>query len=253
MGQSNFTLENFVSQHHCAFVFMSQCARHIDYQLPNESTRVTFLHDNISCDYAQLQAAMALVRNDTNTATGKIHEFEATASFLLPHDLVIKKKASKDGYTISDMTGEGEDNDNDPPTSTGNISGTKRKVRDGVESTGVSLRFHTRDEYAKLTQAQIKELYGFRSGIKGGDGKPQHKSNTNKLTKSERYNEKVKTMVSEVLATSQEDTLDVDDALKKYILSVVESTVKNTETTASSTSASTPSITSILKSKLSKK
>ena len=89
--------------------------------------------------------------------------------------------------------------------------------------------------------------------MKGGDGKPQHESNTKKLTKSERFNKKVKTMVSEVLATSQEDTPDVDDALKKYIFSVVESTVKNTETTASSTSASAPSITSILKSKLSKK
>ena len=60
-------------------------------------------------------------------------------------------------------------------------------------------------------------------------------------------------MVSEVLTTSQEDTPDVDDALKKYTLSVVESTVKNTKTTASSTSSSAPSITSILKSKLSKK
>ena len=102
---------------------------------------------------------MDLVRNNTNTDTGKIHDFEATVSFLLPHDPVIKKKASKDGYTISDMTGEGEDNDNDPPTTTGNTSGTKRKVRDGVGSTGVSLRFHTRDEYAKLTKAQKTKLY----------------------------------------------------------------------------------------------
>lgn len=73
---------------------------------------------------------------------------------------------------------------------------------------------------------------------------------TRKLTKYERFNKRVKTMVSEVLAKYQEDTPVVDDALKIYIFSVVGSKVKDTSTTASSTSDSTPSITYILKSKL---
>ena len=39
-GQSNFSLEKFIAQHRNAFVSMQQCAEHVAYQLPNETTRV---------------------------------------------------------------------------------------------------------------------------------------------------------------------------------------------------------------------
>ena len=35
-GQSNFSLEHFISQHRNAYVSMSACAEHIQYQFPNE-------------------------------------------------------------------------------------------------------------------------------------------------------------------------------------------------------------------------
>lgn len=78
--------------------------------------RVTFILSNIRCDNVPLQAALALVRNDTNTDTGKMCDFELTASFISPPDSVIKKKTFKDGYIISDLTRELEDNNNIPPT-----------------------------------------------------------------------------------------------------------------------------------------
>jgi hypothetical protein len=63
-GQSNFSLENFVSQHRNALVSMQECAQHVQYQLPNEHSRVGFLLDAIQCSDAGLQAAMASVRTD---------------------------------------------------------------------------------------------------------------------------------------------------------------------------------------------
>ena len=46
-GQSNFSLEHFISQHCNAYVSMSACAEHVQYQLPNEHSCVGFLIDAI--------------------------------------------------------------------------------------------------------------------------------------------------------------------------------------------------------------
>ena len=57
-GQSNFSLEYFVSQHPNAYVSMQACAEHVEYQLPNQHSRVGFLLDAIQCSDPGLQAAM---------------------------------------------------------------------------------------------------------------------------------------------------------------------------------------------------
>ena len=109
--QSTFTLEKFISQHRCAFINMPQCATHIDYQLPNERTRVTHLLNNIDCDYSPLQASIALVKSDVGT-NGKMNNFEATSSFLLPNDPVLKNKTSNDCYFIAEVDGGIDDDKN---------------------------------------------------------------------------------------------------------------------------------------------
>ena len=48
-GQSNFLLEHFMSQHHNAYVSMSPCAEHVQYQLPNEHSCIGLLIDAIQC------------------------------------------------------------------------------------------------------------------------------------------------------------------------------------------------------------
>ena len=59
-GQSNFSLENFISQHRNAYVSMQASAEHVQYQLPNEHSRVGFLCEAIQCSDPGLQAAMML-------------------------------------------------------------------------------------------------------------------------------------------------------------------------------------------------
>ncbi len=90
-GSSTFSLETFIAQHCSAYVSLSQCAEHVPYELPNEVSRVTYLLDNIESMDPPLQAAMALVQNG-NSPSGKMNDFEATASFILPHHPVAKKR-----------------------------------------------------------------------------------------------------------------------------------------------------------------
>ena len=89
-GQSNFSLENFISQHSNAYVSMQASAEHVQYQLPNEHTRVRFLLEAIQCSDAGLQAAMASIKTD-NGLEGMRNNFEATAAHLLPYDPLLKR------------------------------------------------------------------------------------------------------------------------------------------------------------------
>ena len=89
-GQSNFSLEHFISQHRNAYVSMSACAKHVQYQLPNEHSRVGFPIDAIQCADAGLQAAMASVKTD-NGPNGLQSNFERAISHLLPYDPIAKK------------------------------------------------------------------------------------------------------------------------------------------------------------------
>ena len=166
-GQTNFSLEKFVAQHRNAYVSMQQCSEHIAFQLPNEHTRVGYLLDAIQTSDAGLQAAMAQIQTDDG-ANGKRNKFEATASYLLPYDPVIKKrrdtKNDKDGL-IGDTQA----------TEIAAASGFGTKP--GIGKTGVHLRFHTKSEYSRLTPEQKLELKTWREHNKGKaqHGKPSPK------------------------------------------------------------------------------
>ena len=92
-GQSNFSLENFISQHRNAYVSMQASAEHVQYQLPNKHSRVGFLLKAIQCSDPGLQAAMASIKTD-NGPEGIRDNFEATAAHLLPFDPAAKKRSS---------------------------------------------------------------------------------------------------------------------------------------------------------------
>ena len=68
-GQYILSLDKFISQHQNAFFSMQQCAIHVEFQLPNEYSRVGYLLDAIETTDALLQEAMSLVRNDDDPIT----------------------------------------------------------------------------------------------------------------------------------------------------------------------------------------
>ena len=72
---------------------MHASAEHVQYQLPNEHSRVGFLLEAIQYSDPGLQAAMASVKTD-NGLQHMRHNFEDTAAHLLPYGPVAKKRSS---------------------------------------------------------------------------------------------------------------------------------------------------------------
>ena len=155
-GQSTFPLEGFIGQHRNAFVSMQQCAEHVEYQLPNEHTRVGYLLEGIQCSDAGLQAAMASVRTDDGPM-GMRNTFETAVVHLLPYDPVAKNRrnaSKRDAGQISSVEVNTDD---------ANISSTTgNKEKQSIGSTGVHLCYHTKDEYSALTKEQKQELCEWR-------------------------------------------------------------------------------------------
>ena len=171
-GQTNFSLESFISQHRNAFVSMQACAQHVEYQLPNEHTRVGYLLTGIQCPDPGLQAAMASVKTD-NGPGGMRNNFESTASHLLPYDPVAKKRAAGNKRGNGLISGlEGGD-----ATAAAIEAGTGNKP--AIGKTGVHLRWYKKHEFDKLSKAQKKELHEWRDAQpdfqKGGKGKGKGK------------------------------------------------------------------------------
>ena len=153
-GQSNFSLEHFISQHCNAYISMSACAEHIQYQLPNKRSRVGFLIDAIQCADTGLQAIMASVKMD-NGLNGLWNNFERAVSHLLPYNPVAKKRATdiKRGSTLISLA----EVDNGPTTT---IAANDSKP--SIGNTGVHLRYQKHHEYRRLTQEQRHELSEWR-------------------------------------------------------------------------------------------
>ena len=96
---------------------------------------------------------MSLVRND-NAATGEMNSFESTASFLLPHNPVAKKRIS----TVKNVIGDISDMlVHHPDTS---------QIKSRIFCTGVHLRYHDYKYYRKLADRQMEELNEHRYTLK---------------------------------------------------------------------------------------
>ena len=148
-GQSNFSLENFISQHRNAFVSMQASSERVQYQLPNEHSRVGLLLGAIQCSDPGLQAAMASIKTD-NGPEGMRNNFEATAAHLLPYDPAAKKRSS--GYKRSSTQ----------ISSLMEVSDSTTK-KPSIGKTGVHLHYHKYSEYRTLHQEQNDELREWRA------------------------------------------------------------------------------------------
>ena len=123
---------------------MQASAEHVQYQLPNECSRVGFLLEVIQCSDPGLQAAMASIKTD-NGLEGMRNNFEATAAHLLPYDSVAKKRSSgqkRGSAQISSVM--------DTSNATAGIP--------SIGKTGVHLRYYQTGEYRNLSSDQKEEL-----------------------------------------------------------------------------------------------
>ena len=78
-----YPLESHVSNHRQAVDDLRECSTHITVTVPNDSQRVEYLLDSITCQDASLQAAIGIVRANTNNMR---HNFELAAASLIEVD-----------------------------------------------------------------------------------------------------------------------------------------------------------------------
>ena len=140
-----YALESFCSQHRAKFQQLEEASQHLNFQLPNEHTRVGYLLNNIQNSDPALQAALASIRQDKD---GLRNKFEDAVAILIPVDPFVQNKAHKrtTSYEISSVV-------------TNNGRGSK---------SGVELRWHKPNEYKALTHEQKDEL---REWQNSNDGK----------------------------------------------------------------------------------
>ena len=201
-GQSNFPLERFVQQHRNAFVSMTACTQHVQYQLPNELTRVRYLLDALENDDAGLQAAMAGVEAD-NGPGGMRSDFEKAAAHLIPKCPVVKKRLTATKRTVAEISA---------------TSVVDNKPKSGIGLSKVHLRYHTPEEYSKLTKNQKRELMEWRKNLPDSE-----KKGGAKKAKSVKFIAAVEKQVEKKLAeqtASKAKSEEDDAAMKAYIMSL---------------------------------
>jgi len=148
-GQAKCTLERFVQLHRNAFISKQVCAQHVSYQLPNEHSRVGYMLDAIENDDADLQAALANIKDDTGT-NGKREYFEKAVAHMLPKDPVLKRQTAATKRTAADIC-------NSTVSQTRNGGG-----KQGIGATGVHLRYYIPEEYLTLNSRQKDKLKKWR-------------------------------------------------------------------------------------------
>ena len=130
----SYPLESHVSNHRQAVDDLTECSRHITVSVPDPSQRVEYLIDSISCSDNTLQAAIGLIRANTNNMRS---DFELAASTLIEVDPYRKAMKNASGRNA-------------------NISAIDFSA--GRGSTGVDLRWHPKSEFMKLNKDQKDEL-----------------------------------------------------------------------------------------------
>jgi hypothetical protein len=170
-GQSNFPLEKHCAQHRNAYVSMEQCAHHVDYQLPNQHSRVGYLLAGIENNDPGLQAAMAAVRTDKGP-DGMRNDFEACVAHIVPYCPVAKKRTAgtkRGAAEISEVHADSEEAE---------IASFGAKTGKGPKA-GVHLRNHKGSEYHRLSDEEKNELREWRM-TQTSDNKNSKRSKGNK-------------------------------------------------------------------------
>ena len=154
-GTGNVTLETFIATHRKSYECMASAALHVDYQLPNELTRVRYLLTGILCADPKLQAAMSRAETDADINGN----FEATAACIVSKDPVATRLARN-------KRGAGQISTVDASTQEADIAALNIKSGTGPK-TGVHLRFFDPTEYHTLSYAEKDELRLWRKSDAG--------------------------------------------------------------------------------------
>jgi len=136
-GTSSVTLEAHLDMHRSSLVALEEASEHVQHQIPEERTRVTYVLNSIDCKDPEVLSAVSAVRQND---PGMRDDFESAACFLQPTCPVARRGGGKSRNLTAD------------------IAALNPKLETGKGSTGVELRWYTRKQFAKLSQDQKEEL-----------------------------------------------------------------------------------------------
>ena len=114
---------------------LQECSNHITVSVPGDAQRVELLIDSINCSDSTVQAAIGLIRANTNNMR---QNFEAVATVLIEVDPYKRSQRSSG------------------PPRQANVSTIDFSA--GRGTTGVDLRWYPRKEFHKLPKEQKEEL-----------------------------------------------------------------------------------------------
>ena len=148
-----YPLESHVSNHRKAYDDLIECSKHIPCTVPSAEQRVEYLIDSISSTDATLQAAIGIVRANTNNMR---NDFESAASSLIevdPYRRAYRPARSAQISAIDFSAGRG--------------------------NSGVDLRWHSRKQFLALPQNQKDELSEWLNTDAGKKKKKEYFDNKN--------------------------------------------------------------------------
>ena len=120
---------------------MTRASQHVDYELPNEHTRVGRLIKSITSKDPAIVSAITHIQGSTEQR----NDFETAAEFLL-----LTAPSSSNASNVH------------------RISAVNKASNGGKKGpqTGVELRYYTKKEYSRLSTAEKKELQQLRKSAK---------------------------------------------------------------------------------------
>ena len=194
-GTGGQTLEKYFATLRNAYQGLVTASEHIEVQVPTDKTRVGYMLDNISSTDTRLAAVIANILADK---TGMRVDFEAAAAALQECCPIANKttNAKRNAADISSAVAFDE----------ANIAATKglpdQKLKSGIGSTGVHLRYHSPGEYRALKSNQKKELSEWHKTPEGKAAMAQSKADREKKKKArlQSQNDKQKASISAAVA-----------------------------------------------------
>ena len=134
-----FTLRAHINHHRDSYNDMVRASEHIDYEVPNDHTRVSRLLKSIHAEHI---ASIAAAKTTIEATTEKRNDFESAADFLCL--CAPASKAMQRDHRISALNQEQE------------------SQLQTLSNTQVEDRFYTKEEYSNLSQEAKQKLYLLR-------------------------------------------------------------------------------------------
>ena len=211
-----YALESFCSQHRAKFQQLEEASLHLNFQLPNDHTRVGYLLENIENSDLALQAALASIRQDKD---GMRNDFESVVAILIPVDPFVQNKANKKTVTFEIS----------PVASTKTGRGKK---------TGVDLRWHKPHEYKALSSEQKDELKEWQNSLDGkkaiADAKESYFKNKKKRKAEQDPNKGGKKQSARIAALEKQLSEQAAELKEQKTLAEIASALKTGKSSQSS-------------------